>query len=446
MGSTHLRCNIYGNNNYRWLATPSFTLSTPAEFSFRYALTKYNNADPIDSIGSDDRFMVLVTANGGTTWTPLYTFGHGADADVQIDSVSNTPDSVAIDLTSFMGQTIRIAFYGESVLVNTDNDFHIDDLRLISTGLPPTYYDVTLLSSDSTMGSVSPAGVTSIVENSSFTATATANDGYHFVGWSDGSTQVSTDNPYTFIVNNDITLTAVFEQDIVYYTVNISSSDNNLGHPSPSGDTLVAEGQSITVSASTHGIARFDGWYIGEERLSTDNPYTFQVNSDMAIVANFVQRYTLHLDYNPFQGQATGNGIYDAGSEVTITATPDAEYLFNGWLFPGSTDTIFTTPYTFTINENTEIEVLFKQQPVGIDDVVTADFTLFPNPASNVVSLSGIENGATVTILDINGRQTFHTTANNDNVTIDLQGYAQGTYFVRVTGKQGTAVRKLIVK
>lgn len=446
MGSTHLRCNIYGNNNYRWLATPSFTLSTPAEFSFRYALTKYDNADPIDSIGSDDRFMVLVTANGGTTWTPVYTFGHGADADVQIDSVSNIPDSVAIDLTSFMGQTIRIAFYGESVLVNTDNDFHIDDLRLISTGLPPTYYDVTLLSSDSTMGSVSPAGTTSIVENSSFTATATANDGYHFVGWSDGIAQVSTDNPYTFIVNNDITLTAVFEQDIVYYTVNISSSDNNLGHPSPSGDTLVAEGQSITVSASTHGIARFDGWYIGEERVSTDNPYTFQVNSDMAIVANFVQCYTLQLDYNPFQGQATGNGIYDAGSEVTITATPEAGYLFNGWLFSGSTDTIFTNPYTFTINENTEIEVLFKQQPVGIDDVVTADFTLFPNPASNVVSLSGIENGATVTILDINGRQTFHTTANNDNVTIDLQGYAQGTYFVRVTGKQGTAVRKLIVK
>lgn len=446
MGSTHLRCNIYGNNNYRWLATPSFTLSTPAEFSFRYALTKFNSANPIDSIGSDDRFMVLVTANDGTTWTPVYTFGHGADADVQIDSVSNTPDSVAIDLTSFMGQTIRIAFYGESVRSNTDNDFHIDDLRLISTGLPPTYYDVTLLTADSTMGTVSPAGVTSVLENDNFTATAIPNADYHFVAWSNGTTQVSTDNPYTFTVTSDTTLTAIFEHDIVYYTVNVTSADATLGTVSPYGDTLVAEGESLTVRANPYPSARFNGWYVGEELVSNDNPYTFQVNNDLPIVATFMQLYTVTIDVNPFHGEATGGGVYDAGSEVTISATPKAGYLFNGWLFNGSADTIFTNPYTFTLNENANIEALFKQQPVGIDPVATADFTLFPNPASNVVNISGLETEAAVTILDMNGREVFRATATNYNVVVDLKGYAQGTYFVRVTGKQGTSVRKLIVK
>jgi hypothetical protein len=46
----------------------------------------------------------------------------------------------------------------------------------------------------------------------------------------------------------------------------------------------------------------------------------------------------------------------------------------------------------------------------------------------------------------MNGREVFRATATNDNVVVDLKGYAQGTYFVRVTGKQGTSVRKLIVK
>lgn len=446
MGSAHLRCNIYGDTNYRWLVTPTFTLSTPTEFSFHYALTKYNSADSIDSIGTDDRFMVLVTADGGATWNPVYTFGHGSDYDVELSSVSNTPDSVAIDLTAYMGQTIRIAFYGESFVRNSDNDFHIDNLSLISTGLPPTYYDVTLLSSDSTMGTVSPAGVTSIVENSPFTATATANDGYHFVGWSNGSTLESTDNPYTFVVTSDLTLTALFEQDIVYYTVNVSSADATLGNVAPYGDTLVAEGENLTVRATTYNTARFNGWYVGGELVSNDNPYTFQVNSDISIVAAFMQRYTVTLAYNPYRGHATGNGIYDAGSEVTISATPEAGYVFKGWQFSGTNDTILTNPYTFTLNEDVDIEAFFDPQPVGIDDVASANFMLFPNPASSEVKINGIEHGDNVTILDMNGREIFRTIATNDNVTIDLRGYAQGTYFVRVTGKQSTAVRKLIVK
>ena len=36
--------------------------------------------------------------------------------------------------------------------------------------------------------------------------------------------------------------------------------------------------------------------------------------------------------------------------------------------------------------------------------------------------------------------------ATGESMTIDLTGYAQGAYFVRIVGEQGTAVRKLIVK
>jgi hypothetical protein len=105
----------------------------------------------------------------------------------------------------------------------------------------------------------------------------------------------------------------------------------------------------------------------------------------------------------------------------------------------------WSAKYTFTTPENN-----------GIDDVAGSNVTLFPNPASTMVTIRGIEGESTVTVVDLNGREVYrdHTGANghsghtsaNDNLTIDLTGYAKGAYFVRITGERTTAIRKLIVK
>ena len=73
-------------------------------------------------------------------------------------------------------------------------------------------YTVTLVSDNTTMGTVSESGV--IVENGYFTAVATPNDGYRFVAWKNGSEIVSTTATYVFQVTEDITLTAVFEENV----------------------------------------------------------------------------------------------------------------------------------------------------------------------------------------------------------------------------------------
>jgi hypothetical protein len=94
----------------------------------------------------------------------------------------------------------------------------------------------------------------------------------------------------------------------------------------------------------------------------------------------------------------------------------------------------WSAKYTFTTPENN-----------GIDDVAGSTVTLFPNPASTMVTIRGIEGESTVTVVDLNGREVYKTSA-NDNLTIDLTGYAKGAYFVRITGERTTAIRKLVVK
>ena len=85
----------------------------------------------------------------------------------------------------------------------------------------------------------------------------------------------------------------------------------------------------------------------------------------------------------------------------------------------------------------------------GIDDVeAMAGVVLYPNPASTsvTVSLDGHQSAVTVAIVDLNGRRCGEWKVEDNQLVIDLTGFARGAYFVRVTDEQATVVRKLVVK
>lgn len=60
-------------------------------------------------------------------------------------------------------------------------------------------------------------------------------------------------------------------------------------------------------------------------------------------------------------GQVSGAGVYDLGTQVSVTATPDADNAFVGWKLNGS-DTIISTnaTYTFTLEGMTDLVAVFR--------------------------------------------------------------------------------------
>ena len=72
--------------------------------------------------------------------------------------------------------------------------------------------DVTATASPADGGTVAGAGT--FHNGETVTLTATAANGWHFVGWYEGETQKTTDASYTFPVTRDVTLTAKFEQNV----------------------------------------------------------------------------------------------------------------------------------------------------------------------------------------------------------------------------------------
>lgn len=155
--------------------------------------------------------------------------------------------------------------------------------------------------------------------------------GYHFVEWSDGSTE----NPRTDTnVTDDVEVTACFAIDT--YTLNYAAGPNG----SISGDksqTVDYEADGTEVEAVADAGYQFVNWSDG----STDNPRTdYDVTEHVAVTANFSFLYTVTFDS---QG---GSGVPDqfvvSGGKVDYPAAPTkAGVYFAGWYKEASCDTIW---------------------------------------------------------------------------------------------------------
>ena len=142
---SHARINIYGANCKGWLVTPTIVMDEDVKLSFDLALCKYTYqavANPVaDTAQQDDKFVVLVTTDAGTTWTILRQYDN-AGSEFVYNSIATEGEMVVIDMAAYAGQNIQIAFYGESTVDgNGDNNLHIDNVQLVTCIAPS---DVTV--------------------------------------------------------------------------------------------------------------------------------------------------------------------------------------------------------------------------------------------------------------------------------------------------------------
>lgn len=226
------------------------------------------------------------------------------------------------------------------------------------------------------------------------TLSATPNDGYTFVNWKENGTQVSTNANYTFTVTGNRNLVANFQAQPQQYTINVSASPNNGG--SVSGGGYYNQGQTCTVSATANSGYTFTNWTENGTVVSTSANYTFTVNTNRTLVANFSaqqQSYTVNVSASPSNGgTASGGGTYNQGQTCTVSAVANNGYTFTNWTENG---TVISTNanYSFTVNTNRTLVANFTQIP-SYTITVTAD----PANGGTVSGGGTYLNGATCNI------------------------------------------------
>ena len=273
-----------------------------------------------------------------------------------------------------------------------------------------TTYNITVSANPTNGGTVTGGGTYN--QGASCTVSATANNGYTFTNWTENGNVVSTNRNYTFTVNSNRTLVANFTAQPQQYTISVSANPSNGG--TVTGGGTYNQGASCTVSATANNGYTFTNWTENGSVVSTQANYTFTVNANRTLVANFTQQtYTINISANPSNGgTVTGGGAYHYGDNCTVTATPANGYTFTNWK-EGNNVVSTNASYSFTVTGNRTLVAYFTAQ--------TYTITASANPTNGgTVTGGGTYNygqSCTLTATPANGYDFIKWTKNGQQVS-----------------------------
>ena len=322
-------------------------------------------------------------------------------------------------------------------------------VRVISTNYPMVGQNIQSISivnltylisasaNPSEGGTVSGAG--EYEEGASCTLTATANPGYTFTNWTENGNVVSTNASYTFNVVDSRNLVANFSLNT--YTVAVSANPTNSG--TVTGGSTYNYGQSCTVSATAATGYTFTNWTENGSVVSTDANYTFTVNANRNLVANFtLNTYTVAVSANPTNGgTVTGGNTYNYGQSCTVNATAATGYTFTNWTENGSVVSTDAN-YTFTVNANRNLVAHFtlNTYTIAVSANPTNGGTVTGGNTYNYGQSCTVNATAATGYTFTNWTENGSVVSNNANYTFTVEGnrnlvahFTAITYTITVT-------------
>ena len=237
------------------------------------------DADSCRTMGCDtlpvfmnDSNVAVINVGEHVRWIPDYAFLGCTGVDtinsncvvaplLGVDVFRDVPQSAVVNIPcgSLASYTARWPHFSNFV------EMPFEDTIIVQTA-------------DSTMGTATVATMPGCDNGRTATITATANEGFRFVMWSDSVA----DNPRTLVVTHDTTLTALF--DTLYVALTLSANNPDWGTVDGGGE--YAYGTEVTITATANEGYLFSGWSDDNE----ENPRTVVVTEDLALTANFVEQ------------------------------------------------------------------------------------------------------------------------------------------------------------
>ena len=254
-----------GSASYTMDGNTAVLTATPNE---GYVFTGWNDGNTENprtvSITSDTAFVAIFTE---AVSTPTITVTVN---DETMGSATYTMDGNTAVLTATANEGYEFTGWNDgntenprTVTVTSDTTFMA---IFAETETTPT---ITLTVNDETMGSASYT-----MDGNTAVLTATPNEGYSFLTWSDGNTE----NPRTVTVTSDTAFTAIFTETEITPTITVTVNDATMGSA-----TYTMDGNTAVLTATPNEGYEFTGWNDG----NTENPRTVTVTSDTAFMAIF---------------------------------------------------------------------------------------------------------------------------------------------------------------
>ena len=438
----------YSSGSTSDLMSPNLDLSalTVARLSFDY----YDG-------GGTDTVDVLVDSGSGPV--VVYT----------TDATVSTWTTIEIDLPEYAGQTIQIGFRGSSIY-GTSNP-HIDNLMVAEAPSCLAPSDLVVSSITTTTASVAwtannsetaweyqlvetgvapedagtatvdnPLSLSNLTDNTAYDVYVRANCGTDFSAWS------------------MVTFTTLPAPIVPDYVNDFATYPGDLWSE---GEGALADGPSGTSSAwATDGFAN-DG-FSGAARVNVYHSSFSGGNNDWLISPVFdlsVGSYYLNLDAAATEyGSSTLDAVWGSEDYTALMISEDAGqtwtelYRWDATNSPGLAGaampevdlSVYTGLATFALYAESfdsveDVDFFVDNFSIGstslsLNDVSTvSNFTFFPNPVNNVLTIKAQASIDSITVYNMLGQTVVRSTPNTNDSTVDMSLLQSGAYFVQVS-------------
>ncbi len=263
-------CTVSATPNTGYTFTNWTENGTVVSTEARYTFTVTGNRTLVANF-SQQTYIVSVSANptagGNVTGGGAFYYG----------------DNCTVSATANTGYTFTYWMEGGNIVsTNANYSFTVNGNRDLVAHFTINSYHVSVSANPSNGGIVRGGGT--YTYGTSCTVTATANEGYDFVNWTENGAVVSTDAAYTFNVVGDRTLVANF--NVLTFTVKASVDPAEAGDIT--GEGSYNYGDEVVMSVIRNEDWAFVNWTEDGVVVSTEPTYVFTITQDRDLVAHFV--------------------------------------------------------------------------------------------------------------------------------------------------------------
>lgn len=224
----------------------------------------------------------------------------------------NYGQSCTLSATPATGYTfVNWTKNGQQVSTNASYTFNVTSSGAYVAHFQIQSYNIAVVAKPANGGTVTGGGTYTYGQNC--TITATANEGYDFINWTENNIPVSTNPSYSFNVTGNHSFAANFELQTLEITATVEPAEGGTA----TGGGTYTYGDEVTITVETNEDWAFLNWTENGTVVSEEKTYTFIATASRDLVANLI--YTVGVS------EQTGNNITLYPNPVNDKLTIEAE-------------------------------------------------------------------------------------------------------------------------
>ena len=364
--------------------------------SFAHRVSGTNVRIYYDSQGGSSVRSVAVDPQSGAIlagetlqFTAQVEGGGNADKTVSWSVTGASSAGTSIDANGLL--TVVPDETTETLTVTATNDYSgLKASAGVTVQRQSVFYSVTVETEGNGTASASPASAEAGTE---IALTATPEEGYHFKEWQVVSGGVTISGDSFIMPAENVTVKAVFEQDIPpepeTYTVTVQTDGNGTASASPASATA---GTEITLTATPDNGYHFKEWQVVSGGVTVSDDKFTMPGENVTVKAVFEQdnepvpppeTYSVTVQTEGSGTASASPASAEAGTLINLTAAPDNGYHFKEWQVVSGGVTISDSKFTMPAGDVT-VKAVFEQDTTPPDP---------PQPETYTVTVQTDGNG-----------------------------------------------------